>query len=218
MASADQGVLLSAYLSEFERLRTEIDARTGVLPTLLTIELAALAGGISVAVQLPDVTLGFGLVANFLWLVWLDQANQVRKIAAYISIELAPRVRAIAPGALGWEHFLRCLEAGGNVADRALRLPEGEGGTVSWSPGDVAAATTLLFGLTPPALVVVYVTVTVWDFTAVDLPRLAGAAFVLAFWLVCVRFYRRVRGTAELVTRAILAMPAGDGDGDGAPQ
>lgn len=193
-----------AYLREYQSLRSEIDSRTAVLPTLLTIELAALGAGLSVFDKFPDVTLALAVVSTFLWLVWLDQANQVRKIAAYIGVELAPKIRELAPGALRWEAFLRELEKGGKSATDLLGLPSAGDRAESWSPGDVAAVTTALFGWTTPTLVIAFGVSVFRTWEASDGFRVGFAVIVVALWLVAVAFHYRVRRSAALITNAIL--------------
>ena len=79
-------------LAEFQKLRDEIMARTQLVNTLVGVELAALGVGISSFTSIPDVLIGLAAVSSFLWLLWLDHAEQVQKIAAYIALRLRPRL------------------------------------------------------------------------------------------------------------------------------
>ena len=109
-----------ADLLEFERLRTEIDGRTQLAFGLVTLEVTALGAGLSVFERFPDVVVGLAVVSSILWTLYLDHSGQVRKLAAYIGLRLAPRLRASDHDVLGWESFLRELDAGGEVTRRAL--------------------------------------------------------------------------------------------------
>jgi hypothetical protein len=79
-------------LSEYDSLRSEINNRTTLAYTLISLELAAVGAGLSVITKLPDVLLGLAAVSCFLWLFWVDHAGAVYKLASYIALELAPKL------------------------------------------------------------------------------------------------------------------------------
>lgn len=107
------------YLAEYEALRSEILSRTQIGNGLVTLEIAALGAGLSTFSTFPEVLAGLAAVSSVLWLLWIDQASQVWKIAYYIAQHLAPELQKAAPGALGWERFLRQFDQGGR-AGRAV--------------------------------------------------------------------------------------------------
>ena len=107
-------------LAEFDRLRTEIDSRTTLSNQLISYQLTALGAGIAVFDKYPDVLLGLAAVSTFLWLFWIDHTTQIYKLAAYLELRLAPRLRKDGVDLLSWERFLRRVDTGGATAEREL--------------------------------------------------------------------------------------------------
>lgn len=189
-------------LAEFGQLRDEINNRTQIAFTLIVAELTGLGAGLSVIDKVPDVLLGLAAVSGFLWLLWLDMAGQVHKIAAYLALHLAPRLRDASPGALGWEAFYREVDAGGARAAKAL------GGDFRLEPlRHMGRYLTLLFLITPVVLLGIYVFTTDWgDYGSFDTAgRIAGVLLtlvVLGFAYVQSRRYDRL---VDTISRAIAA-------------
>jgi hypothetical protein len=97
-------------LAEFQKLRDEITSRMQLQTTIVGAQLAVLGTGLSLLTTSPEILLGLAAISSFLWLLWLDHAEQVHKVGLYIGSTLAPRLRQVRPGALGWERFLRHLD------------------------------------------------------------------------------------------------------------
>lgn len=175
-------------LVEFERLRQEIDGRTNLAYGLIALEIAALGAAISVVDKVPDVLLGAAIISSYLWLFWMDHAGQIYKIAAYIAIKLAPRLRTISPGSMAWEFFLRELDAGNERSRLALfsasQLPSNPRGL--WRPGSADWYTALLFGGAPPILLFTYAFILPNAF--VPLRIFAMTVGTLLWLLTCLRF------------------------------
>jgi hypothetical protein len=153
---------VAVYLTEFERLREEVDNRTEISGHLILGQVAALGTAVSLMSTLPDVMLGVAAVSCFLWLFWLDQTKQVYKIATYIGTILAPELRRYAgEHALGWETYLRRLDAG--LVWRPSVSSGGVGsGTVVRAPATVTIGryTGVLFGGASAIALLVYATMT----------------------------------------------------------
>jgi hypothetical protein len=97
-------------LAEFQKLRDEITSRMQLQTTIVGAQLAVLGTGLSLLTTSPEILLGLAAISSFLWLLWLDHAEQVHKIGLYVGSTLAPRLRQVRPGSLGWERFLRHLD------------------------------------------------------------------------------------------------------------
>lgn len=103
-------------LAEFEELRTEINNRTTISNQIIAVQIAAIGSGIIILDKSADVLLGLAAISTLLWLFWIDHTCQIYKIAAYIELEMAPRLRTSKPDLLGWERFLRKIDAGWEVS------------------------------------------------------------------------------------------------------
>src|SRR5437588_7315204 len=101
--------------AEFGAVRDEINLRTQLGVTIVGFDLAALGTGLSLVSSTPTVALALAAVSAYLWALWMDQAIQVWKLAAYAALQLRPRAGA---GMLQWEAFLRVLDEGGPVGTR----------------------------------------------------------------------------------------------------
>src|SRR6266481_5511058 len=89
-------------LCEFKELRAEINNRTQLSTGLVGLQLAAIGSGLAVIKDYPDVVLALAALSSFLWLLWIDHTSQIYKIAAYIGLKLAPRLRSGNSELLGW--------------------------------------------------------------------------------------------------------------------
>src|SRR3954447_26064052 len=156
---------LTIDLAEFDKLRQEIDNRTTLGSNVVALELTAVGASVAVADSVPDALLGLAAITCCLWLLWLDHAVQVYKIASYIGVQLAPRVTGIVGRpVLGWESYLRALDAGGQRAWRVL-FPSGAPAHAGAAPvtetRSVASYVTLLFGGIPIVTIGVYIVVVI---------------------------------------------------------
>src|SRR5215471_17255465 len=80
-------------LTEYKQLRGEINNRTQLSAGLVALQLTALGAGIFVMKEHPAVVIALTAVSSFLWLLWIDHTSQIYKIAFYIGMNLAPRLR-----------------------------------------------------------------------------------------------------------------------------
>lgn len=177
-------------LAEFQKLRDEIMARTQLVNTLVGVELAALGAGISSFTTVPDVLIGLAAVSSFLWLLWLDHAEQVQKIAAYIALRLRPRLAVGADQVLRWETYMRQL-------DREPRMPHTQA---------VSNYIAGLFAGGPVVLLTIYGLVVSDRFEDGSFPQVArfvGLGIAVLLWLVTLRQYRVFRGVVATIERAI---------------
>jgi hypothetical protein len=191
-------------LVEFEKLRDEIAARTQLVNTLVGLELAALGAGISAFTTVPDVLVGLSAVSSFLWLLWLDHAAQVHKIAAYIALRLRPRLAVSGDDVLRWETYMRELdtnpeEALAVSAEHAtrIRMPHAQA-VVNYIAG--------LFAGAPVVLLTLYGLVVGDRFDACSFPQVArfvGLALAACLWLVTVRQYFVFRAVVRTIESAI---------------
>lgn len=203
--------LQAVHLAEFDRLREEIDNRTQLSTNLVIAELTAFGAGISFFDKVPDVLVGLALVSSYLWLLWLDHTEQIYKIAAYIGCRLAPRMRA-GEEALGWEHFLRVLDAGGVAATEALFGVSAERREVEVQPTrNVGRYIMLLFGVSPPALLLLYLLPFERGPAGMleETLRFAAVLLALALWAYACRQYRRFRRTITTIDDALRRSTGG---------
>jgi hypothetical protein len=79
--------------AELQALRQAITSHFTLSATLIALELAAFGSSLSFVDKSTHVLAGLAVISSFLWLLWIDHSTQILKIAAYIAIELAPRMR-----------------------------------------------------------------------------------------------------------------------------
>jgi len=109
------------HILDYGRVRDEIDNRTQLSAQLLNYGLIISAAVIGAYDKIPHEFLIFAALAlNALWLMWLDHTNAIYKLAAYSELVIANRLRVRYPKVLGWEGFLREIDAGGTRASRVL--------------------------------------------------------------------------------------------------
>jgi hypothetical protein len=191
-------------LVEFDRLRQEVDNRTQIANGLVGLELTALGVGLASAGSFPDVIVGLAVVSAFLWMLWVDHAGQIWKIAAYTGIDLAARVRKEHPDAMGWEPFLRQLDKGGNDARRVLRLPPGAGSLAMPKTSNVGLYISLIFGGSPLVLLAISVTSLFDDMDGiVRAGRIVAILGAFIVWVLAVRAFRQFRILAGIIDGAI---------------
>lgn len=188
----DKAAGLELDSAEFQCLRQEITTRITLMNAVIALELAALGTGLTVISKPTYVLAGLGAASSFLWLLWMDQSLYTYKIAAYISVEMAPRLsKLIRRPVLGWEMFLRRLEANGERSGLAL-YPGMTGGRrqLKYCGRHAEWYVPLLFAATPPLLLALYV---------IDsrdgLVRILSACFLAGFlWIfTIIRFALLVR-------------------------
>ncbi len=196
-------------VAELQALRQEITTHFTLTTTLMALELAAFGSSLSLVDKSTYILPALAVISSFLWLLWIDHSTQILKIAAYIAVELAPRMRQyLGRPVLGWEVFLRRLDSGGEGSATALY-------GVSPPPARTAIVrplrsewyTPLLFGVAPPLLLSLYVAA-----------NLRGGTANIAVWLACatggalwaftiIRFIDFARN-AKVIDQAILASPS----------
>lgn len=110
MSHEDDSVAASIHVTEYESLRREIETRATLPSSLIALELSALGFGLAAAQTRIDLYAGLAFLSIIFWLFWLDHTEQIWKMATYIAIRLRPTLADMAPGALGWEPFLRELD------------------------------------------------------------------------------------------------------------
>ncbi len=205
----------SIDLTEFERLRDEIDNRTGLSNQILSYELAALGAGIAVLSTYPDVLLGLAAISTLLWLFWIDHTTQIYKIAAYIELKIAPRLRSPGSEELGWERFLREIDAGDKRAEFAL-FGTSTGKIVNIQRTDwVGTYTAWLLGYSALVLLAIYVTpkaLRLWQrglssawasFSITDGLRVVTGIAILCVWWFARRQFRAFQVTKQTLNAAI---------------
>lgn len=114
------------YLTEFVRLREEIDYRNQMGAAVLTGAVAALGTALSVASGAPDALVAVAAVIVFLGIFWMDSHRQVCRLDVYIATQLAPRLSPVAESALGWQRYQRECDSDG----RRRRLLRRKWGTL----------------------------------------------------------------------------------------
>jgi hypothetical protein len=195
------------YLMEFEQLRDELVQRTNMSYALIALDLTALGAGLTVFQAFPAIVIGLAVVTSFLWLIYIDHASQIYKIAAYIALRLAPRLEETATAAMQWENFLRQLDKGGPEAAAALSGP-GDHRTprhwiVSGGPGTYVAA---LFAASPPVLLATFAISSGIGGDALErLLRLAVLLATYAVWVGSIVRFCHFQETVRAINAAISA-------------
>lgn len=194
-------------LLEFERLRCEIDGRTQLAFGLVTLNITAIGVGFSVIASFPDVVFGLAIVSCILWMLYIDHSAQVQKIAAYIGLRLAPRLRGRDGQALGWEAFLRDLDGTPESIRAALGLPRDATVRVYRSPA-IRQAMSALFGGAAPVLIVLGIFRSA-DSHHLGWQRWAVIAGATCVWVYAVRFYLMERRTWKTIDSAFRRLASG---------
>jgi hypothetical protein len=144
-------------------------------------------------------------VSAFLWMLWVDHAGQIWKIAAYTGIDLGSRLRRTHPDALGWERFLRRLDRGGDEARRVLRLPAGARALAMPKTTNVGLYISLIFGGSPLVLLAVSL-ISLFDDDMDGVGRgvrVAAITGALVVWVLALRAFRQFRRLAATIDAAI---------------
>lgn len=196
--------------TEFEAARSEINMRTQLGLTIVGLDLTALGTGLSLVSKTPSIVVPLAAVSAYLWSLWLDQASQVWKLAAYIALRLRPRA---GQGVLEWEAFLRVLDEGGQSARRLM--PRHAARTLPGVPRlrtrNIAFYISMLLGGTPVVLVVSYLLSQPLHHAGTVIWIALGLATVL--WLNSLRLYGDFRELSSALDGAIRATFA-DMDGN----
>lgn len=178
-------------LCEYEQLRNEINNRTQMSTGLVGLQLAALGAGLSVLDKHADVVIALAAVSAFLWLLWIDHTSQVYKIAAYIGLQLAPRLSGLGQGVLGWERFMRILDKGGRHAGDLLFPGASQSQVPVLRAASIGWFISLLFGLSPPLMLALFAIankIDVLDLGTLSVQRLM-LLLALVAWLYALRQY-----------------------------
>jgi hypothetical protein len=192
-------------LEEFKQLREEINNRTKLSNELFSYSIAALGVGFAIFKEYPDALLGLSVVITLFWLLWLDHLAQVFKIASYIALHLAPRLRFDDKDALEWEHFRRRIDA-----DSALMTQAGAKMiTIPKTKSTIGYAAVLFCG-SAPLMMLLY-----WFEQmrghAVDAAywiRVFAIACAAAIWLFAIYRARKMVSMMKSIDAAILASRA----------
>jgi hypothetical protein len=194
--------------AEVHGLRQEITTRISLMNALIALDLAAVGTGLTISGHWVHVLAGLAAISSFLWLLWIDQSISTYKLAAYLAIEMAPKLSELTGRqVLGWEYFLRRVEAGGAQSARALYGNQAPAQAHTTRTVRADWYVPLLFGCTPPLLLTLYVIVGVREHVGTLPIALSGPLCALLWIFTVARFTDFVRNT-NVLDRAILA--AGD--------
>lgn len=204
-------------LVDYQRVRDEIDNRTKLSSQLLNYHLLIVGAIISAYDKLPhEIAVVGAFTSNVFWLMWLDHTSQIYKLAAYIELRIAPRLRRGHPNAMSWERFMRNLDEGGATASYAL-FGERKGGDLDIPKTEgIAKYIYMLFGGVSLLLLAVFVVEFRASFVQVisdilqpalpdylDVIRLLGGLLALALFAYGSVKNRQLTTTARLIKSAI---------------
>lgn len=207
----------SVDLSEYEQLRHEINNRTQLSAGLVAIQLAALGAGLSVLKDYPDIVIALATISSFLWLLWVDHTSQIYKIAAYIDLRLAPRLREGNQELLGWERFMRMLDQGNETAAIVLFGKQSSKRLTMLQTEKIGKFISLLFGGSPPFLILGFVIVkfeelsTWWSILSLRGGILAITSIVWFYALSRYLLFVRMRRTLDQAILQVSETPAEEG-------
>jgi hypothetical protein len=119
--AANEDSVLSAHLTEFEKLKDEIKSRSNVQSTLINLNLTAIAaiGGFVLAhKEQAFVAVILTIVSPVLGLLFLDHDTNIKSIGTYIRDNLSPAIRSLVgvPSIFGYEDAVTLMER--NVLQR----------------------------------------------------------------------------------------------------
>lgn len=144
-------------ITDYERARDEIDNRTTLSSQLLNYNLIIVGVVISAFDKIPlEVMAVASCISSLFWLMWIDHTSQIYKLAAYLELVLADRVRSRHPGAFGWERFLRELDSGGDRARGVLHLESRESPVRVLNTASISRYVSFLFGGSSAALLLIF--------------------------------------------------------------
>jgi len=187
-------------LEEFKQLRAEINNRTTLGNQIFSYTVVAIGAGLTVFDKVPDILLGLSLLSCWFWLLWLDHTGQVFKIAPYIALKLRPRLQFGEETTLGWEYFIRKLDADGfdfREGANRFNIPK-TGATIGYAA--------ILFAGTAPVLMAIYWFVQMRSSNNLfyDI-RAVGMVGVASVWLFAVFRARALTDMMNNINAAILA-------------
>jgi hypothetical protein len=192
-------------VAELQALRQEITSHFTLSTTLMPLELAAFGSSLSLVDKSTYILPTLAVISSFLWLPWIDHSTQILKIAAYIAVELAPRMsQYLGRPVLDWEIFLRRIDSGGETSAKVLYGISSPPRTAVVRPLRPEWYTPLLFGIAPPLLLILYAAANLHGGTTT---MVVWSACVIgaAFWAFTIsRFIDFVRNS-KIIDRAILA-------------
>lgn len=193
-------------LREYETLRQEINNRTTISYTLVALDLAALGAGLSIADKSKAILVALAAISSLLWLYWADHSGQVNRIAAYIAIQLAPRIGADeGRPVLQWEAFLRRFNAGGESTSQVLFGPaQSDPGPSIRRVVSSDWYTTLLFGGAPPLLLGLYVAANARASASAAVEAAIATAAGTVLWAYALINYWHMRRAVSVIAEAIL--------------
>jgi hypothetical protein len=197
-------------LSEYEQLRNEINNRAQLSGALVGLQLTVLAAGLAVTNNFPDIVVALAALSSLLWLLWIDHSSQIFKIAAYIGLCLAPRLREGDAELLGWEHFVRIIDQGGQEATKALFGPSSSKRFKPLRTAAISRFIFLLFGASPPLLIAGFIFVNSKQFSDWNsILSLHGFILVLAsiVWIYACRQYWLFVKMRDTIDEALLQAP-----------
>jgi hypothetical protein len=167
---------VEVHLREYDSLRREIETRATLSSSLIALELSALGVGLLAAPNFVDLYAGLGFLTVVLWLFWLDHTEQIWKLATYIAIRLRPALATVHSSALGWEPFLRELDARPLIRSTTY----------------VAMYITLMYASVPPLFVTVYIINALKGQPELVMGvRLVSAVAIVAFWAFALHQFRQ---------------------------
>jgi hypothetical protein len=200
----------TVHLCEYEQLRNEINNRTQLSAGLVALQLAALGAGLSILDKLPDIVVALAAISSFLWLLWIDHTSQIYKIAAYIGLRLAPRLREGDEELLNWEHFMRNIDQNGQKAEEALFGCSSSHNVKMLRTEVIGRFISMLFGASPPLLIIGFVIAKhseLSDWNAIL--SLRGMILVLATmaWVYAYSQYTLFVKMRRTIDQALLQVP-----------
>jgi hypothetical protein len=203
------------HVAEYQALRQEVNNRQTISNALIAADLTAFGVGVSATHQYTGVVVALAVVSSLIWLFWLMQTMQIYRIAAYVALELRPRLVSLCRSdLLGWESYVRRLTQDRNTAAMALfNRPYEKGMKRIARNVDGVYVSMLLGGATPLILAAIALA----DYHQKGSELLWRIAFVSSLLLWAYALYKAVtvmRSTRIISRRIIDARdPAGTGEG-----
>lgn len=194
---------VTVHVAEYQALRQEVNNRQTISNALIAADLTAFGVGVSAEHQNVAVLIALAVVSSLIWLFWLTQTLQIYRIAAYVALELRPRLVGLCRSEiLGWETYVRLLTSSQRTAALALFKSESRSNPSITRNVDGVYVSMLLGGATP--LILAAIAIANYHHKGNDLVWQAAVGVSLLLWLYAVVKAVAIMRTTSAISKRII--------------